>query len=213
MFTGIIQSVCTVRSAAPSQQGRMVEIDMGPLAGETALGDSICVNGLCLTAVKIAPPIVSFDVSPESMARSTISTLNAGAKVNVELAMKPTDRFGGHIVQGHVDGTAKLKKIQNMGQFREVTYSAPKTLMQDMVVKGSVAVDGISLTIAKLDNAGFTVAVVPFTWEKTNMAQTKIGQDVNIETDIVCKMISKRVNELMAGKSSLDIEKLQQWGY
>jgi riboflavin synthase len=213
MFTGIIQSVCSVRSAVPGQDGRLLEIDMPLLAEDVALGDSVCVNGLCLTAVKIAASVVSFDVSPESVARSTISTFKAGTKVNVELAMKPTDRFGGHIVQGHVDGIAKLQKIQNMGRFLEVTYSASKNLMRDMVTKGSVAVDGISLTIAKLDATGFTVAVVPLTWEKTNMAQTKTGQDVNIETDIVCKMISKRVSELITDKSPLDMEKLQQWGY
>jgi riboflavin synthase len=155
MFTGLIQQVCTVKSLSKSGSSAALTIDLGQLANQAKTGDSIAINGSCLTVSKLAGTSATFDVSGETLAKTTLGKLAPGTKVNVELALRADDRFGGHFVLGHVDNTATIRKIENKasstssprGDFATFTFTAPKNLLDQMVPKGSVAIDGISLTI------------------------------------------------------------------
>lgn len=215
MFTGLIQSVCTVRSATPrSSAGSMViAVDLGTFAEQAKIGDSIAINGACLTVTELAGTVASFDASPETIAKSTLGQLRPSAVVNVELAMKATDRFGGHFVTGHIDGTATIKGIEKKGQFHNVEFSASPELLEQMISKGSVAVDGISLTIASLNQSSFRVAIIPKTLETTTLENAKAGQSVNIETDIIVKTIKGHVERLLGKEEKLTVEKLKQMGF
>lgn len=207
MFTGIIEHVGTVRGVSP----REITVDTGPLAEGIAYGDSVCVSGVCLTATRIEASIVRFDVSAETAARSALKELRTGAKVNLERAMRADGRFGGHIVQGHIDGIGKIAKIRDQGEFAEFTFEASAELLDEMVVKGSVAVDGISLTIARMDERSFTVALIPTTLGETTWKHAKLGDTVNIETDILCKIIKKQLRKMTGGPLSMD--KLREMGF
>ena len=213
MFTGIVQSVCKVVSAARAGGGVKLCIDLQTLAKDVNLGDSIAVNGLCLTASKIAGKIIEFDVSQESLSKSTIPKLNTGGSVNIELALKADGRFGGHIVQGHIDGIAKVKSIQNKDSFRDIIFSADLALLDEMVVKGSVAVSGVSLTISAMDSNFFTVSTIPVTLKDTTLGQIKPGDEVNIETDIIGKMVKKQISKILPSGTGLTAEKLRQMGF
>lgn len=214
MFTGIVQSVCKVISTARVGGGMKLCIDLQALAAEVKLGDSIAVNGLCLTASnKISGKIIEFDVSQESLSKSTISKLNTSDNVNIELALKADGRFGGHIVQGHIDGTAKVKSIQNKDSFRDITFSVDSALLDEMVIKGSVAVSGVSLTISAMDSNSFTVSTIPVTLKDTTLGQIKPGDEVNIETDIIGKMVKKQISKMLPSGTGLTAEKLRQMGF
>ncbi len=208
MFTGIIESVCKVVTFS----GSIVVVDLGELVKEVKLGDSVAVNGVCLTAAKIEGKNVSFDVSGESLGRSIIGKLKSGDMVNIELAMRADGRFGGHIVQGHVDGIATVKEIVRGAKFWEIKFTADEKVIDQMVEKGSVAINGISLTVADIDGMVFKIAVIPVTIDGTMLKNLKVGDHVNIETDIIGKMIHKQIAR-MTGGSGLTIEKLRGMGY
>lgn len=212
MFTGIIETLGKVTAVRASGDGMTLSVNLGQLASQVKLGDSVAVNGLCLTATKISGEIIDFDVSKESLSRSTISNVKAGDSVNIELAMKADGRFGGHIVQGHVDGIAKISKIEKHGQFWDVTLTAASNLLDEMVAKGSVTVSGISLTISKLGDNGFTIAVIPATIEHTTLKNCKVGDSVNIETDILGKMVKKQVSKMLPEKG-LSLKNLMDAGF
>ena len=212
MFTGIVKTVGKVVAARSAGDGMILSVNLGELAGEVKLGDSVAINGLCLTAVKISSEIIDFDVSKESLSRSTISNVKAGDSVNIELAMKADGRFGGHIVQGHVDGIAKISKIEKHGKFKDITITATAELTDEMVAKGSVTVDGISLTVSKLGDNDFTIAVIPATIEHTTLKNRKVGDSVNIETDILDKMVKKQVSKMLP-ENGLTIKNLTDAGF
>ena len=212
MFTGIVEAVGTVKSVRPGSGGTVVSVDIGVLADGTKHGDSIAVNGVCLTVSKLSGTAVDFDVSVETMKRSSIKGASAGAKVNLERAMSAGGRFGGHIVQGHIDGTATLKSIKKEGGFSEITFSASAELLDEMVVKGSVAVDGISLTVSKMDSSSFSVSVIPTTLSETTLGNARTGDTVNIETDIVVKTIKKQLKNILPG-GGLTEGKLRELGF
>ena len=188
-------------------------IDLGLPADETKIGDSIAINGVCLTVAKLNGSIATFEVSSETLAKSTLAKLKVGSQVNVELALKAGDRFGGHIVQGHIDGTAVVKAINRQGQFADIKLSAEPELLGQMVVKGSVAVDGISLTIAEMDEKSFSFAVIPQTLEKTTLGKAKIGDEVNVETDIIVKAVKKQLENMLPQKKGLTVDKLKELGF
>jgi riboflavin synthase len=215
MFTGLIEAVCTVKSATGSSAAGAMQlsVDMGQLAEDVHIGDSIAINGTCLTVTKITNSIADFDVSGETLSKTTLGLLKPSSRANVERAMKPSDRFGGHFVQGHIDGTAKIISIEEKGRFRNVKFATENELLEQMVPKGSVAVDGISLTVSAMDKEGFTVALIPETLEMTTLDRAKIGDTVNIENDLIVKTIKKQLENILPNENKMTIEKLKQLGF
>lgn len=212
MFTGLIQTVCTVKSVSKAGGAMNLSIDLGQIAKETKVGDSIAISGVCLTVSKLQGNIAVFDVSGETLEKSTIGKLQSGDKVNIELSMGPSDKFGGHFVLGHVDGTAVIKSIEKHSQFADIKFAAAPELLSQMVVKGSVAVDGISLTIAQMDKESFTIAIIPETLKRTTLGAAKPGDAVNIETDILVKTVRKQLDEILPSQG-LTMEKLKEMGF
>ena len=213
MFTGLIEAVCKVKSVRRSDRAMLLAIDLGKLAEDSGIGDSIAVNGVCLTITRLEGSVAAFDVSAETLAKSTLDKLSPSSEVNIERAVKATDRFGGHFVQGHIDGTATIKAIDRHGKFAEMKFAAEPELLDAMVVKGSVAVDGISLTIADMDRNSFTIALIPETLNKTTLSKVKIGDKVNIETDIIVKTIKRQLEKILPQTQSLTAEKLKELGF
>jgi riboflavin synthase len=213
MFTGLIKEICMVKSAYTAGGGMHLTVDLGKLADESKIGDSIAINGVCLTIAQLRGSLVEFDVSSETLTKSTLSMLKSASPVNAELAMKTDDRFGGHFVLGHVDGVATIKAISRQGQFADIKFAANPELLAQMVIKGSVAVNGISLTIANMDEGSFSVAVIPETLKTTTLGTAKIGDTVNIETDILIKTVRKQLEKILPQKQSLTTEKLKELGF
>ncbi|MBL7214074.1 MAG: riboflavin synthase [Phycisphaerae bacterium] len=213
MFTGIIETVGTVRQVLPKGSQMRLVIDINRIAEGTALGDSIAVSGVCLTVCKLAGTEATFDVSGETIAKSGLKTLKAGAKVNLERAMSADGRFGGHIVQGHVDGVGRITAIRKQSDFAVFRIEASADLLDQMVSKGSVAVDGISLTVAKLDTTGFEIAIIPTTLQETTWQYAKIGDTVNIETDILIKAVKKQLEKILPTEGGLTPDKLKEHGF
>ncbi|MGB2865547.1 MAG: riboflavin synthase [Sedimentisphaerales bacterium] len=213
MFTGLIETICTVKSVSRTGGSLVLTIDLGVLADESKTGDSIAISGACLTIAKLQGSLASFDVSAETLTKSTLGKLKSSSEVNIERSLKANDRFGGHFVLGHVDGTATINAIDKSGEFANIKFAAKAELLGAIVVKGSVAVDGISLTIAAVDIKSFGVSVIPETLKRTTLGKAKIGDFVNIETDIIVKTIKRQLDEILPKKQGLTAEKLRQLGY
>ncbi len=196
MFTGIIEEIGTVKSILSSGNFFSLEISCSFL-DELLIGESVSVNGACLTVTKKNANGFFADVTPESFRRTSLGRLKSGSLVNLERAMSANGRFGGHIVTGHIDGTGKIKSIQKEGNSILVKINADKKITRYIVEKGSVCVDGISLTVSKIERNGeggtFLLAVIPHTWEQTALKEKKSGEIVNIECDIVGKYIERFV--------------------
>ena len=214
MFTGIIEGLGEVKlSTGSADTGPLqLKIELGQLAEGCKAGDSLSVNGVCLTVTGLQNTAASFDVGGETLSKSNLDRLRSGSKVNIERSLKADSRFGGHFVLGHTDGTATIKKIERKGRFADMTFAADKELLDNMIPKGSVAVDGISLTIAKLDDNGFTVALIPETLKNTTLGFAKAGDKVNIETDVIIRTIKKYVEKLLPTEG-LTVEKLKNLGF
>ena len=213
MFTGLIRSVCTVKSASAAGGGMRLAVDLGKLAGESKIGDSIAVNGVCLTIAELRSGLAEFEVSGETLAKSALGKLKFSSLVNVEPAMGATDRFGGHFVLGHVDGIATIKSIRRQGEFADMEFATSPELLAQMVVKGSVAVDGISLTITAISGNSFGISMIPETLKKTILGTAKIGDTVNIETDIIIKAIRKQLENILPKGQKLTAERLKELGF
>lgn len=213
MFTGLIETICTVKSVTRVGETMVLTIDLAELAGESSTGDSIAVNGACLTIAKLQGSLASFDVSGETLAKSTLGGLKPSMEVNIERSLPANGRFGGHFVLGHVDGTATIKAKDKSGEFADIKFAATTELLEAMVVKGSVAVDGISLTIAGMDTNSFSVSVIPETLNRTTLGRAKIGDFVNIETDIIIKTVKRQLDKILPKKQTLTAEKLRELGY
>ncbi|MHC4752205.1 MAG: riboflavin synthase [Planctomycetota bacterium] len=213
MFTGLIEKICTVKSVHQSADSMLLTIDLGELADDSRIGDSIAINGACLTIARLQGGLAGFELSAETLAKSALGKLRPLSEVNVERAIKATDRFGGHFVQGHIDGTGTITTIDRHGEFADMKFAAEVDLLDAMVVKGSVAVDGISLTIAGIDQSSFSVAIIPETMKKTTLDKAKIGDCVNIETDIIVKTVKKQLEKILPKKQPLTAEKLKQLGF
>lgn len=193
MFTGIIEETGKVISIIKAGNSAKIKIGCEKVIENTALGDSIAVNGVCLTAVSIGSNFFEADVSSETLAKSSLSRVNIGALVNLERALTLSTRLGGHLVQGHVEGAGILKKITKSGDFYTITIEYPKELDKYIVEKGSIAIDGISLTVVNVVNNSFNVAVIPHTFESTNLKNKKNGDIVNLETDIIARYVEKMI--------------------
>lgn len=191
MFTGIIEELGSVKSIEQRGENARIVISARVVTEGTNHGDSISVNGVCLTALDIEPNSFAADVSRETLQRSTLGALRLSAPVNLERAVTPATRLGGHIVQGHVDARGEFLSVENLGESWTVRIGYPRDIARYLVFKGSVAVEGISLTIAALTNEYFEIAIIPKTWEVTNLSHLKPGDAVNIEVDILGKYIEK----------------------
>ena len=213
MFTGIIETVGMIKQVQPSGNQMRLSIDLNRIADGVHLGDSIAVNGVCLTISHLNGTVAQFDVSTETIEKTTLTKLKNGSVINLERAMSAQGRFGGHIVQGHIDGLGKIAAIQKQADFAQFRFEVPKELQAQIVLKGSVAVDGVSVTVAKLDAAGFEVAVIPTTLKETTWHQSKIGDAVNIETDILIKITQRQLAAMLPDSKGLTIDKLREHGF
>src|SRR3954468_21738099 len=178
MFTGLVESTARIRRVDPDGDGVRLEVETA-LAAELAQGDSIAVNGVCLTAVEPAADRFKADVMAETLRRSSLGPLGEGDYVNVELPLRAGDRLGGHMVQGHVDGTGTVAGVTDEGFARLIRIEADPALLRYVVEKGSIAVDGVSLTVAGVDDSSFTVSLIPETLERTTLGQATPGRVVN----------------------------------
>jgi riboflavin synthase len=197
MFTGLIEAVGEIIEAKPTTAGLRLRI-AAEFAREVAPGDSIAVNGVCLTAIVAGEGELHADVGPETLRVTTLGALPRGAIVNLERPVRADQRLGGHFVQGHVDAAATLDDVRPEADFRWMTFAFPSLLAPYIVRKGSIAVDGISLTVAGIGDSRFDVQIVPFTWEHTNLHALRVRDRVNLECDILGKYVV-RAAEIMTG--------------
>jgi riboflavin synthase len=195
MFTGIVEAIGKVAALESGRDSVRLSVTSARIAEDVALGDSVAINGVCLTVVEIAAPKVAFEAVYETLRRTTLGQLRAGDPVNLEQALKSNGRFGGHIVQGHIDGTGRIASIRPVGDSWFVYIEASPELLRYIVTKGSVCVDGISLTVMDADDRAFSLSIIPHTWENTTLKERRAGDSVNIETDIIGKYVEK----LMSG--------------
>jgi riboflavin synthase len=190
MFTGLVEQKGTVRSVERDGARARISVDT-PLASELAEGDSVAVNGVCLTAVEARNGGFRADVMEETLRRSSLGPLSEGDEVNIELPLRAGDRMGGHLVQGHVDGTGTVQSAEAEGSARVLRIASDPDVLAYVVEKGSIAVDGVSLTVAHVDGAGFSVSLVPETLERTTLGTAGPGRVVNLEVDVLAKYVEK----------------------
>jgi riboflavin synthase len=201
MFTGLVEALATVVSLESRNEQARLSLDI-PFAAELALGDSVAVNGCCLTVAELAGSHVSFDLLLQTLRVTSLGILSAGSLVNLERAMMVGDRFGGHFVQGHVDGIGEITRLEANGQDHIVEISLPAEIHQLCIDKGSLTIDGISLTIAELTRSSAVFWITPHTWEHTHLRLAKTGQAVNLEADLLAKYVEKLLAKKMTGPSS-----------
>ena len=191
MFTGIVEETGKIRSAQTGGTSGRLDIEADMVIEGTKIGDSIAVNGVCLTVVELGTDGFTADVMPETAERSSLGKCRPGDKVNLERAMAADGRFGGHIVSGHIDGTGRIESLEDDGIAVWVSIRAEKALLKYIMEKGSIAIDGISLTVAYVDGDRFKVSVIPHTGEATMLLEKKPGDTVNLENDIIGKYVDK----------------------
>jgi len=192
VFTGIVQAVGTVSEARQSTDGVTLRVRT-PLATELEPGDSVAVNGVCLTATGTDADAFAVDVMNETLSRSSLGFADEGAKVNLELPLRATDRLGGHLVQGHVDAVGRVREVADDGFARTLSIEAPSEVLRYLVDKGSIAVDGVSLTVAALEEGSVTVSLIPETLERTTLGLAQAGTSVNLEVDVLAKYVERLV--------------------
>ena len=192
MFTGLVAGLGEVLACDRTDEGLRLQI-ASSLIGDVREGDSIAVNGVCLTASAVTAAGFAAEVMNETLDRSSLQNIDTGAAVNLELPLRPADRLGGHIMQGHVDGTGTITGLQGDGFARRVQIEASDDVLRYVVEKGSIAVDGVSLTVAAIDDRSFTVSLIPETLQRTNLGKAKPGDRVNLEVDVLAKYVEKLV--------------------
>lgn len=219
MFTGIIEGLGTISAIRPAGQGKRLTVEADFALDETKLGDSIAVNGACLTVIKIRAKQFEVDLSPETLATSTFDKGRRGDRLNLERAMRLSDRIDGHLVSGHVDGVGLIQQLEKRANAIVVTIAVPETLTRYMIRKGSVAVDGISLTINTCDTSSFTVSIIPHTASITTIGMKQKGDAVNIETDMIGKYVERftggagQDGQQTATSSGIDMQLLAKSGF
>jgi len=213
MFTGIVEEVGRITRIEQRGENRRITISAKNAPQELKTGNSVSVSGVCLTALDIKPGVFCADLAPETWIRTSFSRIHEGALVNLELPMKADGRFGGHIVQGHVDGVGKLTAFDRIADSENwwLDIALPEDVEKYTVYKGSISIEGISLTVAKLEKNRCTIAIIPHTVEMTNLHSLKPGDPVNLEADLIAKYVEK----MMKGEaeSSLTVEELVQQGF
>ncbi len=196
MFTGLIEALGTVRGLRDDGAGKLLVIDHPTIRAEARVSESIAINGACLTVVSVTDEGLAFQVGPETLLKTNLGQLKSGDFVNLERSLKVGDRLGGHWVQGHVDGVGAVAERRREGDWEMVWFSCPAVLCRQMVSKGSIAIDGVSLTLVEVERDRCSVALIPYTMEHTTLGHKQPGATVNIETDIlgkyVCKLMENR---------------------
>lgn len=217
MFTGIIEEIGTIRRIERGAVGARLTIAAKTVLQGTKLGDSIATNGVCLTVVAMTADSFSADVMAESLRRSSLGALQSGSPVNLERAMPLNGRFGGHIVSGHIDGTGTIASQKREDNAVWVTVNTPAPLLRYIVEKGSIAIDGVSLTVATVDETGFSVSIIPHTGTQTILLDKKPGETVNLECDVIGKYVEKLLAPYSPAEepasSSITMEFLSQHGF
>lgn len=209
MFTGIVETTGIVTSV--KKAGRGIDLSVRPLSDfEVRIGDSISVNGICLTVVKNDSDIL-FNVSPETIRSTNLGDIKVNDRVNLEQALRMSDRFGGHLVSGHVDGVGRIIEKRKEGDYTFYAFEVSSDILRYIVIKGSIAVDGISLTVIGLDTRSFSVAIIPHTMTATNIGEKKIGDKVNIEVDIIGKYVERFMGERKRGGKLVEL--LREGGF
>ncbi|RLS78069.1 MAG: riboflavin synthase [Planctomycetota bacterium] len=191
MFTGLVEALGRVLAVVGEGAGVRLAVEAGSMAGEATIGDSICVSGCCLSVVRIEGGRLEFQLGPETLARTTLGGLSAGAAVNLERSLRLSDRLGGHLVSGHVDGVGQLVSLVRDGDWVACRFAPPPALLPQLAPKGSVAIDGVSLTIVDADASSFGVALIPHTLACTTLGALVPGAAVNLETDLVAKYVDR----------------------
>ena len=192
MFTGLVQGIGSVADIERADDGARITIAT-PLVAELAAGDSISINGVCLTAVTLRDGSFAADAMNETLSRTSLGDLAPGSGVNLELPLRATDRLGGHVVQGHVDGLGEVTERHDDGFARRIRVGAPGEVLRYVVEKGSIAVDGVSLTVSEVDERSFTVSLIPETLQRTTLGGIDAGRRVNLEVDVLAKYVEKLI--------------------
>lgn len=213
MFTGLIESIGIIKSVKKSSGSVRLTILADKMASEVKVGESISVNGVCLTAAAVNPPHIEFDVVQETIDKSSLNHLSISDRVNLERAMKLGDRLDGHMVQGHIDGVGVIRSIRSVGDDYRITIYAEPEIMRYVAQKGSIAVDGISLTIAEVNENSFTVAIIPQTLSSTTINEKKAGSTVNLETDIIGRYVYKYISKIAESDDKSLMTKLEVGGF
>lgn len=213
MFTGIIEHLGKVKQVKLQTDSAIIVVDIGQLSDDVSPGDSIAINGACLTVTQIKDSDVYFDVSTETLNMTAIGKLKISDKVNIERSLKMGDQLGGHFVTGHVDGVGVINKIENEPGQCTMWFSVSKELANMMIKKGSVAIDGISLTVVEIREGLFSVALIPYTLEVTNLGFKKAGEKVNIETDMLGKWVKRILTTNNSTISGITEEMLKEKGF
>ncbi|AJF06452.1 riboflavin synthase [Geoalkalibacter subterraneus] len=215
MFTGLVETVGTLRQLHRSSDSCRLTVDSDLPVDELTLGESISVNGICLTVVDFGAGFFTADLSPETLRRSTFEHLARGSRLNLERALRLGDRLGGHIVTGHIDGQGRVTRIEKASNAYFFRIDAAPELLRYIVAKGSVALDGISLTVNEVDSSGFSLAIIPHTLDRTNLHALRVGDSVNLETDILGKYVARLLGGSIpdSGKSRINLEFLANNGY
>ncbi len=213
MFTGLIEQVGFVKRIEPYGRGRRLAVQAERICSDAKIGDSVSVNGVCLTIVELQRPIFAVEAVEESVQRSNLAALQVGEEVNLERSLRLDGRLGGHFVQGHIDGTGILQAIERRAPGYWLRILTHADLLKFCVEKGSIALDGVSLTVAGLAADRVEVAVIPHTAESTTLAQKKVGAVINIEVDILGKYIYRFIHGQGTNAEGIDLSKLTEWGY
>jgi riboflavin synthase len=210
MFTGIIEEKGIIKSVKTEGRSSRIVISAHKILEDMKAGDSINTDGICLTVTGFSANTFTVDVMPETMQRSTIGKMKPGSIVNLERALRLSDRLGGHIVSGHIDGTGKIERIRKDENAVRISITAEDSILKYIVEKGSVAIDGISLTVVSADRHSFEVSVIPFTQAETSIFDKKVGDPINIECDIIGKYVEKLAS---SGKERVDMDFLKESGF
>jgi riboflavin synthase len=213
MFTGIVEGKAKVIRSEYRGAGKRLILELPAGLTEIHLGDSINVNGVCLTAVEKEGELVELDLSPETLQRTTLSGLRGGEQVNLERALKLSDRLGGHIVTGHIDGIGAITEKRRERDFLQLRIRVPDPVSRYVVQKGSIAIDGVSLTVNDLTDEGIQLMIIPFTLEKTTLPDKKTGDPVNVETDIIGKYIERLISQNSRSRGKVDLSFLSEHGF
>lgn len=214
MFTGLVEEIGTIENIIKGAKSAQITINASKVLEDVKLGDSISTNGVCLTVVNFTKNSFTVDVMPETMRRSNLKNLKHGSRVNLERALRLGDRLGGHIVSGHIDGVGFIKSVEEEDNATWVTIESSGDILKYIIEKGSIAIDGTSLTVAYVDNINFKVSIIPMTRDETTLLSKKVGEEVNLECDMVGKYIERlTMFKQEEKKSSISMEFLKENGF